>query len=135
MRFELTPEQLNVMAEAFKKAWGHTDINQLLPDTFLFGEPPEDFGAEIARPAMTAGQIIALVRPGTLAESVLQLGGSVARNPREFEEQVMGELPETIVISRAACERVYKEVLNIVRDTWGRLEEADAESDRATAGE
>lgn len=126
---DLTPAQLAVMGTAFTKAWGAVDLNTLAMDSFLFGEPPPDFTGERVRKP-TAGKLLAFVPEGALAENLVQLGGIVARTPREFEELLAADVPETIVISRSEWERSYTglgEFLRVVEEKWGRtgLEAAD----------
>jgi hypothetical protein len=60
--------------------------------------------------------VLALVKPGPLADSLRQLGATVARNPEEFVESAAEHVPDTVVISRELC--ADARILDAMQGVW-----------------
>ena len=114
--FVLDAGQLEAIAVAFEKMWGHRDLNALPPEAYLFGTPPSEAEEEAAR---TRGEKAIALVPATSVRAddmerisvpvVLDVGSAIEKLPSV----------EGIYISRTACGNRLNEVLSGLWNAWG----------------
>lgn len=112
--FELEPAQIEVLAVAFERAWGHRDVSRVPADALLFGTPPLE-GRTTQTSAEPTERIVALAPASQIADAVTQLRGSVARTPEAFRAR-LAEGADTVIVSRAAAgDELFERVLAALR--------------------
>jgi hypothetical protein len=111
---ELYDEQLQVVAEAFYKAWGRERTPmQMPPELFLFGQPP--LTSVFAAPVPSAaGSIVALVPNGALCDNVEHLHGSATPGITDFVNRMQDRVPDTVVVDRRLAKRQPDAVLHAI---------------------
>jgi hypothetical protein len=117
LAIELDEAQLNVIAGAFEKAWGHRDLTLVPPEAYLFGAPPSD--SDIGERALRGEKAVAFVRNGCVRADVLAKDGvSVVGELAPFVER-LGDGVEGVYLSREACAEKLGDVLGAVWKAWG----------------
>ncbi len=97
--YELTPEQLTVIAAAFEDAWGHRDIGRMPPEALLFGTPPMN-AERRAQAATETGRVVGLIHPCTLSDHVMAHGGHVADSLPALISRLNDGPADVLVLSR-----------------------------------
>ncbi len=123
---ELTAPQLEVIAAAFEKAWGHRDPSSVPPECPLFGTPPRE-GGPADRKTESIGRVVALLPDSALADALRQVRAHVTAAPEAFIDSLSGGA-DVIVISRAAAGARYEAVLGVVREAWDDAAAVDTEA-------
>ena len=84
---EVSPEQLDVIAKAFERAWGHRQLDGVPADAFLFGQPPIEL--ERIRAGATK-KIVGLVKDNhsACAGAIESIGGSTTAQLDVFETRL-----------------------------------------------
>lgn len=96
---ELSSEQLELIAVAFEKAWGHRDLGRVPAESLLFGQPPRESVGTVQ--LQTSGKIVALLGPGALASAITGLGGSVTTEASAFTMRLK-EGVDAVLVSKDA---------------------------------
>lgn len=114
---ELDAAKLEVIAQAFEKAWGHRDLAAVPPECLLFGRPPrvQDPPKQDIVPAR---RILALLPAGALGDAVTQLGGAVVRDVEAFCDRLGDSDNEIVVISRSMAVDHRHELLQALSAAW-----------------
>lgn len=121
--YKLTPEQLEIIAVAFERAWGHRNLTAVPPDVFLFGTPPASAAVD-ARHRLTRG-IVAVLPEGAAAIALDQLGGSVSREILAFTDRLRANPEASTVALDFECVRDHLDAaLAAVREAGVRWLEA-----------
>lgn len=86
---EVSPEQLDVIAKAFERAWGHRQLDGVPADAFLFGQPPIEL---IRARAEVAKRVVGLVKDNdsACAGAIDSIGGSTTPQLDVFATRVVG---------------------------------------------
>jgi hypothetical protein len=89
--------QLNMIAVAFEKAWGHRILDAVPGDAFLFGQPP--LVDQVLHETKTQ-RILALIgnSHSTLAGSVNAIGGSATTSTTVFADRLQADPPADAVL-------------------------------------
>jgi hypothetical protein len=117
---ELTVEQMQVVAEAFYKAWGPREPSTLPPECPLFGQAPPVSIYAPTPSATPVGRVVALLPNGPVCDAIEQLRGSVSSQVGAFIDRVRsGGPPDVVVISREVGGARLWDVLVAVMDAWG----------------
>ena len=111
---ELTEAQLYVIAEAFKSAWGHCDLNRVPPECPLFGQPPPEGDVPVVD-AEGVGRTVALMPTSALSNAIENVGGSVTPQVETFLARLEGA--DSVLISKKLVAERRDEVVAAVR-TW-----------------
>jgi len=115
--FELDAMQVETIARAFEKAWGHRDIERVPADAYLFGTPPlEDAPPE--RGSEPTGRIVALLDSSPLADAITQLRGNVARTTEAFRAR-LDEGADAVLVSRGADAARFERAVQALREIYG----------------
>jgi len=97
---KLDARQLDIIASAFEKAWGHRQLDAVPADAFLFGTPPV---ANVVDARQSKTPTIAAILPhGALATALDQLGASVARDLGAFLDRLQANTPGAVAIDFSA---------------------------------
>lgn len=115
---ELDATQLETIAVAFEKAWGHRELNAVPNEALLFGDSPPEYTGDTQTPAVAIGRVLALVDPGPLADALRKLGAVVVLDADAYAKCVVDEPPDTVVISRKTCGSDYDKTLSAVHESW-----------------
>ncbi len=94
---ELSNEQLELIAVAFEKAWGHRDLGKVPAESLLFGQPPRESVGTVQTQA--SGKIAALLGPSALASAITGLGGAVTTDPVSFSARLK-EGVDAVLVSK-----------------------------------
>lgn len=113
----LTMEQLEVVAAAFEKAWGHRDLHRVPAECPLFGTPPLE-GGPAERKAQSLGRVAALIPESALAGAVRQLRGHVTEDVESFRARLADKDTDVIVISKAVAGPHLAALLEATRAAW-----------------
>lgn len=97
---ELDGAKLELVAQAFERAWGHRDLTKLPPESPLFGEPPpiSEDAAHVAA-VKPGGKIVALLPAGALAGVLNNLGAVVSDRPEVFAARA-AEGADVLIVGR-----------------------------------
>ena len=113
----LTAEQVEVIAAAFEKAWGHRDLTRVPADCLLFGTPPLE-GGPAEHKSQALGRIAALIPESALAGTVRQLRGQVTEDVEAFKARLADQNTDVIVISKALAGARLADLLEATRAAW-----------------
>jgi len=115
---QLDDAQVQLLASVFRDVWGPAaDLTTVPPDAFLIGPPPP---ATLTRdPGEAAGEVLALVPRGAVADALTGLHASVVEQVGTFRDRLRERQPRTLVLNRDVIGSRLDEVLQAVRDAWG----------------
>ncbi len=113
--FELEPEQVEVLAAAFERTWGHRDVSRVPADALLFGTPPLEGGSAVQVDTSPVERIVGLAPAGQVSDALTQLGGSVARTPEAFRARLAEGVDIVFVSRSAAGDELFERVLAALR--------------------
>jgi hypothetical protein len=114
--FVLDNAQLEAIAVAFERTWGHRDINVLPPEAYLFGTPPSESDEEAARKG--GEKALAIVSAAsTRADDMDRIAVPVMLDVESAIKKFASV--EGVYISRAACGNRLNEVLGGLWNAWG----------------
>lgn len=105
---DLTPVQVETIAAAFERAWGHRDLQRVPAEYPLFGEPPRSDRVQPDTPPV--GRVVALCEPGAVADSLRALGAVVTGDVDAFLAR-QSEGFDAVHVSRRAAGARWAEVL------------------------
>jgi hypothetical protein len=98
---ELDGDKLEVIAQAFEKAWGHRNLHTVPAECSLFGEPPREWDDKETVPEPTdTGRIVALIPRGALASALGQLRGAVTDDLASFDANLQ-QGADVLIIARS----------------------------------
>ncbi len=109
--------QLEVVARAFEQAWGHRELHNVPPETYLFGTPlPEGTDLTVVE-KLKGEKAVAVVEFGSVrADDMTRVGVNVV-SVEHFVER-LNEGAEGIYLSREACGAALGDVLGAVWKAW-----------------
>ena len=113
--FVLDATQLEAIAVAFEKTWGHRDLNALPPESYLFGTPPSESEEEEAR--KTGERALAIVSPtSTRADDMERISVPIMLDVGAAIERLSAV--DGVYLSRAAIGGRLHEVLGALWSAW-----------------
>lgn len=113
--FILDAGQLEAIAAAFEKTWGHRDLNALPPEAYLFGSPPSESEEEEARKA--GERALAIVSAtSTRADDMERISVPVVLDVGEAISKL--STVDGIYLSRTACGSRLNEVIGALWNAW-----------------
>ncbi len=110
LMYELTAEQVEVVAAAFEDAWGHRDLAKMPPEALLFGpQPPDGTGHKNSR---HVGTIVGLVSPDSpVRDALVPLRALVAEDRNSFMARASERHLSYLVLERSADSALFLRVL------------------------
>ena len=113
--FVLDAGQLEAIAAAFEKTWGHRDLNALPPEAYLFGAPPSESEEEEAR--KSGERALAIVSAtSTRADDMERISVPVVLDVGEAISKL--STVDWIYLSRTACGSRLNEVIGALWNAW-----------------
>lgn len=113
--FVLDAGQLEAIATAFEKTWGHRDLNALPPEAYLFGAPPSESEEEEARKA--GERALAIVSAtSTRADDMERISVPVVLDVGEAISKL--STVDGVYLSRTACGSRLNEVIGALWNAW-----------------